>query len=115
MRATDGNRDGVTNASISPLTPSTPTNPSATSMPERAVSASARPRVRPGPGAIHAQPIRRPTPAETNTAVSSNDQIWGTAQTPRTTFGVEDTLVGAGGGLVPYTPRTFQFGARIEF
>ena len=41
-------------------------------MPARAVSASARPRVRCGPGAIQAQPIRRPTPAATKMPVSSS-------------------------------------------
>jgi hypothetical protein len=44
-----------------------------------------------------------------NRFISSNNQIWGTAQTPRATFGVEDSLSSA------YVPRTFQLGARIEF
>ena len=44
-----------------------------------------------------------------NRFISANNQIWGTAQTPRTTFGVEDSL------SIAYVPRTFQLGARIEF
>ncbi|HYX23132.1 MAG TPA: TonB-dependent receptor [Thermoanaerobaculia bacterium] len=44
-----------------------------------------------------------------NRFISGNDQIWGTAPTPRTTFGVEDSL------NVAYVPRTFQLGARFEF
>ncbi len=44
-----------------------------------------------------------------NRFISGNDQIWGTAQTPRSTFGVVDALNSA------YVPRTFQLGARIEF
>ncbi|MFY9824205.1 MAG: TonB-dependent receptor [Thermoanaerobaculia bacterium] len=44
-----------------------------------------------------------------NRFISANDQIWGTLQTPRSSFGVEDSL------SVAYVPRTFQLGARIEF
>ncbi|HYU35754.1 MAG TPA: TonB-dependent receptor [Thermoanaerobaculia bacterium] len=44
-----------------------------------------------------------------NTFISSTDQIWGTAQTPRTTFGVEDSF------NVSYVPRTFQLGLRLDF
>jgi hypothetical protein len=44
-----------------------------------------------------------------NRFISLNNQIWGTAQTPRTTFGVEDSLNSA------FVPRTIQFGARFEF
>ncbi|HEV7507870.1 MAG TPA: TonB-dependent receptor [Thermoanaerobaculia bacterium] len=44
-----------------------------------------------------------------NRFISANNQIWGTAQIPRATFGVEDSL------SVAYVPRTFQLGARLEF
>jgi hypothetical protein len=50
----------------------------------------------------------------TNKGISTNNQIWGTAQTPRVdpvtgaqTFGVPDQFVGI--------PRTIQLGARFEF
>ena len=58
-RTTVGNGDGVTNASISPLTASITTSPSATIIADRAACATARPRVMTGPGAIHAQPMRK--------------------------------------------------------
>jgi outer membrane receptor protein involved in Fe transport len=44
-----------------------------------------------------------------NTQISQNDQIWGTAQTPRATFGVEDSF------SPYYVPRTFQLGLRFDF
>ncbi len=44
-----------------------------------------------------------------NRFISATNQIWGTAQTPRTTFGVEDSLNSS------FVPRTIQFGARVEF
>jgi hypothetical protein len=72
IRSAAGSGAGVTYASTSPATSSAGARPSATSMPLRARSASACPRVRSGPGAIHAQPIRSPTPAPTNTQVSSS-------------------------------------------
>jgi carboxypeptidase family protein/TonB-dependent receptor-like protein len=48
----------------------------------------------------------------TNKAISANNQIWGTGQTPRTTFGVEDALFATSG---PFGPRTFQLGLRFDF
>ncbi|HEX6901951.1 MAG TPA: TonB-dependent receptor [Thermoanaerobaculia bacterium] len=48
----------------------------------------------------------------TNTAISTNNQIWGTLQTPRDTFGDEDTLFTTTG---PFAPRTFQLGLRFDF
>ncbi len=44
-----------------------------------------------------------------NRFISSNNQIFGTNPTPRTTFGVEDSLNSA------FVPRTVQFGARFDF
>ncbi|HKI00838.1 MAG TPA: TonB-dependent receptor [Thermoanaerobaculia bacterium] len=44
---------------------------------------------------------------QNNRGISANNQIFGTAQTPRTTFGVEDLFVGI--------PRTFQVGLRYDF
>jgi hypothetical protein len=45
----------------------------------------------------------------TNTFIGPNNTIWGTAQTPRATFGVEDSFNSQ------YSPRTVQFGFRFEF
>ncbi len=42
----------------------------------------------------------------------ANNQIWGTGQTPRATFGVEDTLFATTG---PFGPRTIQLGLRFDF
>ena len=65
--------DGVTNASSSAADQRTARpGPSATSIADRPASASARPACAAGRGAIHAQPIRSPTPAATKTAVSSS-------------------------------------------
>jgi carboxypeptidase family protein/TonB-dependent receptor-like protein len=47
----------------------------------------------------------------TNKAVSANDQIWGTGQAPRATFGVIDTLFSTSGA---FGPRTIQFGVRFD-
>jgi Carboxypeptidase regulatory-like domain/TonB dependent receptor len=44
-----------------------------------------------------------------NRFISTNNQIWGTGQAPRATFGVEDST------NIAFTPRTVQFGARFEF
>lgn len=44
-----------------------------------------------------------------NTFISSNNQIWGTGQAPRTTFGVEDALNSN------FVPRTVQLGLRYDF
>jgi hypothetical protein len=44
-----------------------------------------------------------------NRFISTNNQIYGTAQTPRATFGVEDSLNSA------FVPRTFQLGLRLDF
>jgi hypothetical protein len=60
----------VTNASITPLTSSTTTSPTATVIASRPAAASACPRGS-RPGSTQAQPSRSPAPAATNTAVSS--------------------------------------------
>ena len=48
----------------------------------------------------------------TNKGISTNNQIFGTAQTPRATFGQEDQLFATSG---PFGPRTIQLGLRFEF
>lgn len=48
----------------------------------------------------------------TNKGISANNQIFGTAQTPRATFGQEDQLFATSG---PFGPRTIQLGLRFEF
>ena len=71
IRAQVGSPDGVTKASITPLTRSTTASPSATPAAVRPAAATARPRGS-GPGSITVQPKRRPTPAATHTQVSSS-------------------------------------------
>src|SRR5665648_749526 len=66
-----GSDDGVTKASISPDTASTPTRPIATVKRDRPSSERACPRGRP-PGSIMLQKIFRPAPPATKTAVSSS-------------------------------------------
>lgn len=44
-----------------------------------------------------------------NTFISTNNQIWGTGQTPLATFGDEDSL------HPNFIPRTVQFGLRYDF
>ena len=71
IRAQVGRPDGVTNASMTPLTSSTSTSPRATATALRPSCATDCPRVR-GPGSTQDQNSRSPTPAATKTAVSSS-------------------------------------------
>ena len=71
IRAQVGNGEGVTKASMTPEMNNTTTKPSATDMAARPSRAMAVIRVC-GPGSIQAQNMRSPTPAATNTAVSSS-------------------------------------------
>ena len=70
IRAQVGSGDGVTNASITPLTSSTPTSPIATEIASRPAAASAW-RARQRPGRPTPSRCRSPAPAATKTAVSS--------------------------------------------
>ena len=74
-RAQVGSPDGVTNASMTPLTSSTSTRPSATVPAVRPSRASAWVRDR-SPGSTQDQNSRKPTPPATKTAVSSR-RPWG--------------------------------------
>ena len=70
MRSQCGNGLGVTNASTTPETNSTNTNPSATVISARPSLASASRRVR-SPGTTQAQKIRNPAAAAMKIAVNS--------------------------------------------